>query len=43
MILAAIIGQAVDKHPFSTGTLFIIVIGAIAILYGVAYLILRKK
>jgi hypothetical protein len=33
----------VDKHPFNTGTLLIMVVGAILIIYGVAYLILRKK
>jgi hypothetical protein len=33
----------VDKHPFSTGTLLLMVVAAICIVYGVIYLILRKK
>jgi hypothetical protein len=32
-----------DEHPLHTGTLFLIVIGAFLLLYGIAYLILRNK
>jgi hypothetical protein len=32
-----------DKHPFTTGTLLIMVVGAMLIVYGVFFLILRKK
>ena len=37
------INAVIDKHPLSTGTLFLIVIAAIFIVYGVIYFILRKK
>jgi hypothetical protein len=37
------VNSLVDKHPLSTGTLLLIVVTAICLVYGVAYLILRKK
>jgi len=36
------VNSLVDKHPLNTGTLLIIVVAAILIIYGVAYLILKK-
>jgi hypothetical protein len=32
-----------DKHPFNTGTLVIMVVVSLAVMYGVVYLILRNK
>jgi hypothetical protein len=37
------IRSLVDKHPLHTGTLFLMVIGAFLLLYGIAYLILKNK
>jgi len=37
------VNSVIDKHPFSTGTLLLMVVAGICIAYGVAYLILRKK
>jgi len=39
----AAIKSLADKHPFHTGTLFLMVIGAFLLLYGIAYLILKNK
>jgi len=39
----AAINSIVDKHPFNTGTLLIMVTVSLLIIYGVFYLILRKK
>jgi hypothetical protein len=33
----------VDKHPFNTGTLLLIVVGAMLVAYGIVYLILRNR
>jgi len=33
----------VDKHPFGTGTLFIMVIVSLIVVYGIFYLILKNK
>jgi hypothetical protein len=33
----------VDKHPFSTGTLLLMMVGGILLIYGVAYLILKNR
>jgi hypothetical protein len=32
-----------DKHPFNTGTLLIMVVVSLLIIYGIFFLILRKK
>jgi hypothetical protein len=37
------VNSALDKHPFGTGTLFIMVIAALLILYGIFYVILKNK
>jgi hypothetical protein len=37
------VNSLIDKHPFGTGTLLLMVVAALLIMYGVAYLILRKK
>jgi hypothetical protein len=33
----------VDKHPFNTGTLIIMLVVALSAVYGILYLILRNK
>jgi hypothetical protein len=33
----------VDKHPFSTGTLLLMVVGGMLIGYGIVYLILKNR
>jgi len=33
----------VDKHPFHTGTLLVMVVISLLIMYGIFYLILRNK
>ena len=33
----------VDKHPFSTGTLLLMMVGGMLIVYGVVYLILKNR
>jgi hypothetical protein len=38
----AAIKSLADKHPFHTGTLFLMVVGAFLLFYGIAYLILKK-
>jgi hypothetical protein len=33
----------VDKHPFTTGQLLLMMVGAMLLAYGVVYLILRNR
>jgi hypothetical protein len=33
----------VDKHPFGSGTLFIMVIVSLSVIYGIFYVILKNK
>jgi hypothetical protein len=39
----AALNSIVDKHPFNTGTLMLMMAGALLMVFGVFYLILRNK
>jgi hypothetical protein len=37
------VNSLVDKHPYGTGTLLLMVVGGMLLIYGIAYLILRNR
>jgi hypothetical protein len=39
----AAINSIIDKHPFNTETLLLMVVVSLLVVYGVFFLILRKK
>ena len=37
------VNSLVDRHPFNTGTLILLVVGSMLIIYGVLFLILKMR